>query len=97
MPLIGVTQGPGGAPRGAMGGATSTGAGGEGLDLNELMDYVGKAFGSANADVSDCYVHLPPMFNRCFFVLVFFACTRCSADPLCMLCGSAVGALWYPN
>lgn len=50
MPLVGVSQG--GAGRASAGGASAGGAGAEGLDLNDLMDYVGRAFGSANAEVS---------------------------------------------
>jgi len=54
VPLVGVSQGgSAGGARGSVGGASAGGGvGSEGLDLNELMDYVGKAFGSANADVS---------------------------------------------
>lgn len=53
MPLIGVSQGGPGARSSGGGNALSGGGGGaEGLDLQELMDYVGRAFTSANADVS---------------------------------------------
>ncbi|KIZ03119.1 Nephrocystin-3 [Monoraphidium neglectum] len=53
VPVIGVCQG-GGATRSSAGGGQSgsgQSGGAEGLDLGELMDYVGRAFGSANADV----------------------------------------------
>jgi hypothetical protein len=50
VPLIGVAQG-GGRSSGGGAAPSAGGGGGEGLDLGELMDYVGRAFGSANADV----------------------------------------------